>query len=78
MQGVDYAYTIHGWLKGVNAGALNATRDMGGDGQGSNYRKNIGIDAFGFILDYYEGDYTQINSGTNSFIRLLELVDFLM
>lgn len=68
MQGVDYAYTIHGWLKGVNAGALNATRDMGGDGQGSNYRKNIGIDAFGFILDYYEGDYTQINSGTNSFI----------
>ncbi|MCB9018859.1 MAG: hypothetical protein H6546_00850 [Chitinophagales bacterium] len=67
IQGADYAYTIHGWLKGVNSGALNTSRDMGGDAKSTGIRKLMGTDAFGFILHYYDGDYTQIGSG-NSFI----------
>ncbi|HRG29363.1 MAG TPA: RHS repeat-associated core domain-containing protein, partial [Chitinophagales bacterium] len=65
VQGTDYAYTIQGWLKGVNAGALIADRDMGKDGydDASNSHKYIAQDAFGFILDYFETDYSRINSG---------------
>jgi hypothetical protein len=29
VQGVDYAYTLHGLLKNVNSGTLNETREMG-------------------------------------------------
>jgi hypothetical protein len=32
VQGVDYAYTLQGWLKGVNSMALDTARDMGKDG----------------------------------------------
>jgi hypothetical protein len=29
---LDYAYTIHGWLKGVNSNSLSEIHDMGKDG----------------------------------------------
>jgi len=32
VQGMDFAYTINGWLKGMNASTLDSTRDMGNDG----------------------------------------------
>ncbi len=32
VQGMDYSYTIHGWLKGVNNTALNPALDVSGDG----------------------------------------------
>ncbi len=32
LQGIDYAYTLQGWLKGINGNAANGTQDMGGDG----------------------------------------------
>ncbi|MGL4598049.1 MAG: hypothetical protein ACRCYO_10990, partial [Bacteroidia bacterium] len=32
VQGQDYAYTINGWIKGVNSNTLDATRDIGKDG----------------------------------------------
>ncbi|MFZ1634304.1 MAG: RHS repeat-associated core domain-containing protein [Chitinophagales bacterium] len=64
---MDYAYTIHGWLKGVNSSALNSNKDMGRDGD-SGPHKFVGTDAMGFILDYYEGDYSPINTGVASFI----------
>lgn len=32
VQGLDYAYTIHGWIKGINSNTLVASRDMGKDG----------------------------------------------
>ncbi|MBK8344333.1 MAG: hypothetical protein IPL12_14075 [Bacteroidetes bacterium] len=67
VQGLDYAYTIHGWLKGVNSSALNSNKDMGRDGD-SGPHKFVGTDAMGFILDYYEGDYSPINTGVASFI----------
>lgn len=61
VQGSDYAYTIHGWLKSVNAGALNPEYDPGADGRetlAGNPHTMVARDAYGYVLDYYEGDYT--------------------
>ncbi len=70
VQGLDYAYTIQGWLKGVNSNTLDLTRDIGGDG----YREadagntHFATDAFGFTLGYNQTDYTAIAStGTSHF-----------
>jgi RHS repeat-associated protein len=40
VQGIDYAYTLQGWLKGVNSTSLNPGFDMGGDGKISEIEKN--------------------------------------
>ncbi len=32
VQGTDYAYTLQGWLKGINCDRLRAETDMGLDG----------------------------------------------
>lgn len=69
VQGIDYAYTIQGWIKGVNSNTLDKTRDMGQDGLAmENYdpakpdlHANIAQDAFGYTLNYYKGDYRAIN-----------------
>jgi RHS repeat-associated protein len=71
VQGIDYAYTIQGWLKGMNttnlAGATNITGDMGGDGiNGSRISKDIA----GFALHYNNQDYTGIGSNAQSFAAL--------
>lgn len=59
VQGVDYAYTIQGWLKGVNSDELGYQQDMGRDG---NNLFGTSADAFGFTLDYFKGDYTPIGT----------------
>ncbi|WP_123955310.1 RHS repeat-associated core domain-containing protein [Flavobacterium cheongpyeongense] len=51
VQGMDYIYTLQGWLKGVNSEKLGAAYDAGKDGL------NVAQDAFGFALNYYKGDY---------------------
>lgn len=71
VQGVDYAYTIQGWLKGVNSGTANLQVDMGRDddfGLANNLHRNFAKDEFGFILNYYNGDYTAVNSAYGSFV----------
>jgi RHS repeat-associated protein len=67
VQGVDYAYTLQGWLKGVNSTAANELQDIGKDGGVTN--PYIARDAFGFNLNYYTGDYKPINNanGFNPF-----------
>jgi len=60
VQGVDYAYTIHGWIKGVNSNSLDANNDIGVDGEiaaSNNLNKNLARDKFGYSLGYYAGDY---------------------
>jgi len=32
VQGLDYAYTLQGWIKGVNSNLLKPEDDMGSDG----------------------------------------------
>ncbi|AXB56868.1 hypothetical protein HYN86_09800 [Flavobacterium fluviale] len=61
VQGIDYIYTIQGWLKGVNSEELNNNKtDAGKDGL------NVAKDAFGFALNYYKGDYLSRSNSTNS------------
>lgn len=76
VQGVDFAYTLHGWIKGVNAGILDPDRDMGRDGKvvTGNMNQYVARDAFGYLLGYYNNsasgveDYKAINSsGINHF-----------
>jgi hypothetical protein len=62
VQGLDYAYTLQGWLKAVNGSTLDPANDMGEDGSSSNQsRQYIGRDAYAFSLHYYDGDYYPIN-----------------
>jgi RHS repeat-associated protein len=78
VQGVDYAYTLQGWIKGVNSANLNAENDIGEDGgiaDANNIHKNIARDAYSYSLNYYldkfnqptavgdfEGDYKRIGA----------------
>ena len=62
VQGLDYAYTLQGWLKGVNATGLNSSIDMGGDGKSAGVAKDV----FAFSLNYFTGEYSSI-SGKNPF-----------
>ena len=64
VQGCDYAYTIQGWLKGVNSNTLRADRDMGQDGTAGSM---VAKDAHGFGLTYYTDDYQSI-SGSAQFL----------
>ncbi|WP_290793195.1 RHS repeat-associated core domain-containing protein [Flavihumibacter sp. UBA7668] len=68
VQGLDYAYTLQGWLKGVNGNSLfNGQFDMGGDGAATGRHKYVARDAFAFSLHYYQGDYTPIGTATTYF-----------
>ena len=62
IQGIDYAYTINGWLKGINMPSLNPAHDPGGDGHTSGSNTGFGRDAFGMILGYHEQDFNKTNS----------------
>jgi RHS repeat-associated protein len=77
VQGTDYSYTIHGWLKAVNDGFMQNAHDPGLDGNlpsvGTNDNRWHGRDAIGFELGYYNTaatlgieDYNAI--GNNSHI----------
>jgi RHS repeat-associated protein len=52
VQGVDYAYTLHGWLKMVNGeNIIGGQYEIGHDGQGGNL---LNRDVFGYSLNYYD------------------------
>jgi RHS repeat-associated protein len=61
VQGLDYAYTLQGWLKAVNGTVMNPLYDMGKDGHNSN---NVARDTFGFMLYYHDNDYTAIGEAS--------------
>lgn len=70
VQGLDYIYTLQGWLKGVNSTATgNGNFDAGKDGVAGAANHLVARDAFGFSLQYYNGDYTPINN-TNSLANI--------
>ncbi|WP_143306612.1 RHS repeat domain-containing protein [Chitinophaga vietnamensis] len=58
VQGIDYAYTLQGWLKGVNS--TSGKYDMGNDGaQGGITAK----DAYGYALHYFgDNDYKPVTT----------------
>ncbi len=53
VQGMDYAYTLQGWLKGVNSETVGQN-DIGKDGGTFN---RVAKDAMAYSLNYYNGDY---------------------
>ncbi len=67
VQGLDYAYTLQGWLKGVNSVGLKGSLDMGNDGLTGSLRQFVGRDVFGFGLNYFGGDYFPISATVSPF-----------
>jgi RHS repeat-associated protein len=57
VQGLDYAYTLQGWLKGVNSTSVTTDYDMGRDAE---YTSPIARDAYGFSLNYHANDYIPV------------------
>jgi RHS repeat-associated protein len=59
LQGIDYTYTIQGWMKGINHHLLDIVNDPKHDGESGSV---TGRDAFGMALTYYTGDYKRTGS----------------
>ncbi|GAA4450445.1 hypothetical protein GCM10023092_06310 [Rurimicrobium arvi] len=57
VQGVDYAYTLQGWLKSINGDLADTLSDMGGDGKRSTITPK---DVYASVIDYFNGDYKPI------------------
>ncbi|MEO1033829.1 MAG: hypothetical protein AAFX55_20775, partial [Bacteroidota bacterium] len=53
VQGIDYMYTLQGWLKGVNGERLDPRIDVGLDG----VNNRVARDAFAYNLSYFFNDY---------------------
>lgn len=64
VQGTDYAYTLQGWLKGINSDSLQEQKDMGGDGWQQTTYGRVSRDVYGFKLGYFSNDYTPIGGAT--------------
>jgi len=58
VQGLDYAYTLQGWLKGINGDRADTLLDMGGDGKRA--ASLVSQDLYATTLDYFSGDYKPI------------------
>jgi len=70
VQASDYAYTLNGWLKGVNSNEASSARDIGrdADNNASNPNRFFGEDAYGYTLGYFNGDYISRNPAAGAFI----------
>lgn len=65
VQAMDQAYTIHGWLKGVNSNALDKDLEIGKDGNTDDQpHRWFAQDVMGYSLSYYEGDYKAVGGST--------------
>jgi RHS repeat-associated protein len=61
IQGMDYAYTLQGWIKGLNSDILKLTNDMGGDSRAGSLNATFPRDVFGYSLHYNLNDYKAID-----------------
>ncbi|WP_315823139.1 hypothetical protein [Paraflavitalea speifideaquila] len=56
VQGIDYAYTLQGWLKGINTTNISNTGyDIGRDGLPGGSNAVVARDVLGFALHYFDG-----------------------
>ncbi|WP_126243474.1 RHS repeat-associated core domain-containing protein [Chitinophaga rhizosphaerae] len=65
VQGVDYAYTLQGWLKAINGEQLAGANDMGQDGVVNTPNAPFQKDVYAFSLNYFSEDYKSIARGNN-------------
>ena len=64
VQGMDYAYTLQGWLKGVNSNLLSPDSEINKDGATGSL---IPKDALAYSLGYFNGDYKPIGTTAAAF-----------
>ncbi len=64
VQGLDYVYTLNGWLKAINNPAMSASTDPGYDGNtsGTTTNQKVAKDAFAEILNYHTYDFVHTGS----------------
>lgn len=69
VQGMDYAYTLQGWLKGLNASFLNVAKDMGRDANNvaGNANRYTATDAFAYTLGFYNNINSQTSTNINDY-----------
>ena len=72
VQGLDYAYTLQGWLKGMNSSVLNRSSDIGQDGYNLNYsnqplHKYVASDVVGYTIGYNKNDYSSVGLNAVNF-----------
>ena len=61
IQGMDYAYTLQGWIKAMNAYRLDPLYDIGSDADYKSYgNSTFAQDAFAYTLQYYGKDYRPV------------------
>jgi len=65
VQRIDYAYTLQGWLKGINSQYLDPAAEMGSDNGSAPL--TFGKDVMAYSLDYFNGDYKPVTSGAGAF-----------
>ena len=68
VQGLDYVYTLQGWIKGVNSNNLDANNDPGKDGLGLSANHRVAQDVMGYSLHYFNNDYLPIVNGNTTFM----------
>ncbi|MBL7898539.1 MAG: hypothetical protein JNJ99_08395, partial [Crocinitomicaceae bacterium] len=71
VQACDYAYTIQGWIKGVNSENLDRSKDQGKDGKMNTINRMNAGDSYGYSLHYFDGDY-QSRQNNNDFLAYSE------
>lgn len=69
IQGIDYTYTLQGWLKGVNSSTVELARDPGKDGISGGVNAGFASDVFGYSLSYNSTDYSSIGTVNNPFLE---------
>ncbi len=57
IQGLDFVYTLQGWLKSVNAISLSKSDDPGHDGKTGTTNSDFAADAYSTTLSYFENDF---------------------
>ena len=62
VQGMDYIYTLNGWIKGLNSYRLSDTLDAGRDGYRALHNRHrwMPSDVLAYEVLYYPGDYRPI------------------
>lgn len=62
VQGLDYIYTLNGWVKCLNSSGLDSSRDAGSDGFVGNWYQFVAKDILSYELKYFSGDYKSIST----------------
>src|SRR6266436_9141119 len=66
IQGIDYVYTINGWIKGINHPKISPSYDPGNDGVVSGgVTTGFCRDVFGMVLGYNAIDFNRSGSHYN-------------